>query len=61
MFGAMPCWPDGVGRLRTKIRSDSDVAGDSAAIAEQCAAGHRAFGVARENADALAALGKLGR
>ena len=24
MFGAMPCWPDGVARLRMKTRSDSE-------------------------------------
>ena len=44
-----------------KIRSEAAIAGDAAAVAEQCAAGHRAFGIASKHADTLAALGKLRR
>ena len=55
----MPCCPAAVDRLRMKIRSDVRVAGDAAAVAEQRAARHRAFGIASEHADTFAALGKV--
>ena len=59
MFCAMPCWPEAVARLRMKIRSDVGSAGDATAVAEQCTAGDRTFGIASEHADPFAALGEV--